>query len=164
MELVTPSIGLVFWTLVAFLFLLLLLRKFAWKPIMGAIHDREQYIDEALNKAELAKKEMARLTAQNEDLMLQARAERDIILKEAKTLKDSILNEAKAQAQAEGSKMLEKAKIEIANQKKAALAEMKSQVSTLSIEIAERVLRGQLQDKAKQQELVAGLLKDVELN
>ena len=164
MELVTPSIGLVFWTLVAFLFLLLLLRKFAWKPIMGAIHDREQYIDEALNKAELAKKEMARLTAQNEDLMLQARAERDIILKEAKTLKDSILNEAKAQAQAEGSKMLEKAKIEIANQKKAALAEMKSQVSTLSIEIAERVLRGQLQDKAKQQELVTGLLKDVELN
>jgi F-type H+-transporting ATPase subunit b len=164
MELVTPSIGLVFWTLIAFLFLLLLLRKLAWKPIMGAIYEREQYIDEALNKAELAKKEMARLTAQNEELMLQARAERDIILKEAKTLKDSILNEAKAQAQAEGSKMLEKAKIEIANQKKAALAEMKSQVSTLSIEIAERVLRGQLQDKAKQQELVAGLLKDVELN
>jgi F-type H+-transporting ATPase subunit b len=164
MELVTPSIGLVFWTLIAFLFLLLLLRKLAWKPIMGAIYEREQYIDEALNKAELAKKEMARLTAQNEDLMLQARAERDIILKEAKTLKDSILNEAKAQAQAEGSKMLEKAKIEIANQKKAALAEMKSQVSTLSIEIAERVLRGQLQDKAKQQELVTGLLKDVELN
>lgn len=164
MELVTPSIGLVFWTLIAFLFLLLLLRKLAWKPIMGAIYEREQYIDEALNKAELAKKEMARLTAENEELMLQARAERDIILKEAKTLKDSILNEAKAQAQAEGSKMLEKAKIEIANQKKAALAEMKSQVSTLSIEIAERVLRGQLQDKAKQQELVAGLLKDVELN
>ncbi|GGC73137.1 ATP synthase subunit b [Pedobacter quisquiliarum] len=131
---------------------------------MGAIHDREQYIDEALNKAELAKKEMARLTAQNEDLMLQARAERDVILKEAKALKDGILNEAKAQAQAEGDKMLEKAKIEIANQKKAALAEMKAQVSTLSIEIAERVLRGQLQDKAKQQELVAGLLKDVELN
>ena len=164
MELVTPSIGLVFWTLIAFLFLLLLLRKLAWKPIMGAIHDREQYIDEALNKAELAKKEMARLTAQNEDLMQQARAERDAILKEAKTLKDSILNEAKAQAQAEGGKMLEKAKIEIANQKKAALAEMKAQVSTLSIEIAERVLRTQLQDKAKQQELVAGLLKDVELN
>lgn len=164
MELVTPSIGLVFWTLVAFLFLLLLLKKLAWKPIMSAIHDREQYIDEALNKAELARKEMARLTAQNEDLMKEARVERDLILKEAKNLKDSIVNEARAQAQAEGSKMLEKAKIEIANQKKAALAELKSQVSTLSIEIAERVLRTQLQDKAKQQELVAGLLKDVELN
>jgi F-type H+-transporting ATPase subunit b len=164
MELVTPSIGLVFWTLIAFLFLLLLLRKLAWKPIMSAIHDREQYIDEALNKAELAKKEMARLTAQNEELMLQARAERDLILKEAKSLKESILNEARTQAQSEGGKMLEKAKIEIANQKKAALAEMKAQVSTLSIEIAERVLRTQLQDKAKQQELVAGLLKDVELN
>ncbi|MBB6237177.1 F-type H+-transporting ATPase subunit b [Pedobacter sp. AK013] len=164
MELVTPSIGLVFWTFVAFLLLLLLLRKFAWNPIMGAIHDREQSIDEALNKAELAKQEMARLTSQNQDLMQQARAERDEILKEAKTLKDSILNEAKKQAQVEGAKLIEKAKIEIENQKKAALAEVKDQVSSLSLEIAERVLRTQLDDKAKQETLVANLLKDVELN
>ena len=164
MELVTPSIGLVFWTLIAFLFLLVLLKKFAWKPIMTAIHDREQFIDEALNKAELAKKEMARLTAQNEDLMKQARAERDAILKEAKTLKDAILSEAKTSAHTEGAKLIEKAKIEIENQKKAALVELKNQVSSLSIAIAERVLRNQLQDKAKQEELVAGLLKDVELN
>jgi len=164
MELVTPSIGLVFWTLIAFLFLLVLLKKFAWKPIMTAIHDREQFIDEALNKAELAKKEMARLTAQNEDLMKQARAERDAILKEAKTLKDAILSEAKTSAHTEGAKLIEKAKIEIENQKKAALVELKNQVSSLSIDIAERVLRNQLQDKAKQEELVAGLLKDVELN
>jgi len=164
MELVTPSIGLVFWTLIAFLFLLVLLKKFAWKPIMTAIHDREQFIDEALNKAELAKKEMARLTAQNEDLMKQARAERDAILKEAKTLKDAILSEAKTSAHTEGTKLIEKAKIEIENQKKAALVELKNQVSSLSIDIAERVLRNQLQDKAKQEELVAGLLKDVELN
>jgi F-type H+-transporting ATPase subunit b len=164
MELVTPSIGLVFWTLIAFLFLMLILKKYAWKPIMSAIHDREQYIDEALNKAELAKKEMARLTAQNEDLMKEARAERDVLLKEAKALKDSIVNEAKLQAQTEGAKLIEKAKIEIENQKKAALIELKNQVSTLSLDIAERVLRNQLQDKAKQQELVTGLLKDVELN
>ena len=164
MELVTPSIGLVFWTALAFIFLLLLLRKLAWKPILGAIHEREQSIDEALNKAELAKQEMARLTAQNQDLMQQARAERDEILKEAKTLKDSILNEAKKQAQVEGAKLIEKAKIEIENQKKVALAEVKDQVSTLSLEIAERVLRSQLDDKTKQEALVANLLKDVELN
>lgn len=164
MELVTPSIGLVFWTFIAFILLLILLRKFAWTPIMGAIHEREQSIDEALNKAELAKQEMARLTSQNQDLMQQARAERDEILKEAKTLKDGILNEAKKQAQVEGAKLIEKAKIEIENQKKAALAEVKDQVSSLSLEIAERVLRTQLDDKAKQETLVANLLKDVELN
>ncbi|MFW0716498.1 F0F1 ATP synthase subunit B [Pedobacter sp. N23S346] len=164
MELVTPSIGLVFWTALAFICLLILLRKLAWKPILGAIHDREQSIDEALNKAELAKQEMIRLTTQNQDLMQQARAERDEILKEAKTLKDGILNEAKKQAQLEGAKLIEKAKIEIENQKKVALAEVKGQVSTLSLEIAERVLRNQLDDKAKQEALVANLLKDVELN
>ncbi|MDY0905885.1 F0F1 ATP synthase subunit B [Pedobacter sp. CFBP9032] len=164
MELVTPSIGLVFWTALAFICLLILLRKLAWKPILGAIHEREQSIDEALNKAELAKQEMIRLTTQNQDLMHQARAERDEILKEAKTLKDGILNEAKKQAQLEGAKLIEKAKIEIENQKKVALAEVKGQVSTLSLEIAERVLRNQLDDKGKQEALVANLLKDVELN
>ena len=118
MELVTPSIGLVFWTALAFICLLILLRKFAWKPILGAIHEREQFIDDALNKAELAKQEMARLTSQNEELMKQARAERDEILKEAKILKDSIVNEAKTSAQTEGAKLIEKARIEIENQKK----------------------------------------------
>jgi len=164
MDLLVPEIGLLVWNTIAFLLLLFLLGKFAWKPIMKAIHEREQSIDDALNKADLAKQEMARLTAQNQDLMQQARAERDEILKEAKTLKDGILNEAKKQAQAEGAKLIEKAKIEIENQKKAALAEVKDQVSTLSLEIAERVLRTQLDDKTKQEALVANLLKDVELN
>jgi len=164
MDLLVPEIGLLVWNTIAFLVLLFLLAKFAWKPIMGAIHEREQSIDDALNKAELAKQEMARLTSQNQDLMQQARAERDEILKEAKTLKDSILNEAKKQAQVEGAKLIEKAKIEIENQKKVALAEVKGQVSSLSLEIAERVLRGQLDDKTKQEALVANLLKDVELN
>lgn len=164
MELLLPEFGLVIFQSIAFLLLMFLLAKFAWKPILGAIKEREQSIDEALNKAELAKQEMARLTSQNEELMKEARAERDSILKEAKTLKDSILNEAKTQAHNEGSKLIEKAKIEIENQKKAALAELKNQVSTLSLDIAERVLRDQLQDKAKQEDLVANLLKDVELN
>lgn len=164
MDLLVPEIGLLVWNTIAFLLLLFLLGKFAWKPIMKAIHEREQSIDDALNKADLAKQEMARLTAQNQDLMQQARAERDEILKEAKTLKDGILNEAKKQAQVEGAKLIEKAKIEIENQKKVALAEVKDQVSTLSLEIAERVLRTQLDDKTKQEALVANLLKDVELN
>ncbi|MDN3587943.1 F0F1 ATP synthase subunit B [Pedobacter aquatilis] len=164
MDLLVPEIGLLVWNTIAFLVLVFLLGKFAWKPIMKAIHEREQSIDDALNKAELAKQEMARLTSQNQDLMQQARAERDEILKEAKTLKDSILNEAKKQAQIEGAKLIEKAKIEIENQKKVALAEVKGQVATLSLEIAERVLRNQLDDKAKQEVLVADLLKGVELN
>jgi F-type H+-transporting ATPase subunit b len=164
MELLVPEIGLVILQTIAFLLLMFLLAKFAWKPVLAAIKEREQSIDEALNKAELAKQEMTRLTAQNEELMKEARFERDRILKEAKTLKDNILHEAKAQAHTEGAKLIEKARIEIENQKKAALAELKNQVSTLSIDIAERVLRNQLQDKAKQQELVTNLLKDVELN
>jgi F-type H+-transporting ATPase subunit b len=164
MDLFSPSIGLIVWSSVVFLALLFILAKFAWKPVMAAIKEREQFIDDALNKAELAKQEMARLTAQNEDLMKQARSERDEILKEAKMLKDNIVNEAKTQAQTEGAKLIEKARIEIENQKKAALAELKGQVSSLSLDIAERVLRSQLDDKAKQQDLVNSLLKDVELN
>ncbi|MET3113421.1 F-type H+-transporting ATPase subunit b [Pedobacter sp. CG_S7] len=164
MELLVPEIGLVIFQTIAFLLLMFILGKFAWKPILAAIKEREQSIDEALNKAELAKQEMARLTAQNEELMKTARAERDLMLKEAKALKDSIVNEAKTQAQTEGAKLIDKAKNEIENQKKAALYELKSQVSSLSLEIAERVLRGQLQDRAKQEDLVANLLKDVELN
>ncbi|WP_316769158.1 F0F1 ATP synthase subunit B [Pedobacter frigiditerrae] len=164
MDLLIPEVGLVVFQTIAFLLLMFLLGKFAWKPVLAAIKEREQSIDDALNKAELAKQEMARLTSQNEELMKQARAERDEILKEAKILKDSIVNEAKTSAQTEGAKLIEKARIEIENQKKAALAELKGQVSTLSLDIAERVLRSQLDDKAKQQDLVNSLLKDVELN
>lgn len=164
MELLVPEFGLVIFQTVAFLLLMFVLGKFAWKPVLAAIKEREQSIDDALNKADLAKQEMARLTTQNEELLKSARAERDHILKEAKALKDSIINEAKTQAHTEGAKLIEKAKIEIENQKKAALFELKSQVSTLSIDIAERVLRSQLEDKAKQENLVANLLKDVELN
>ena len=164
MDLLVPEIGLLVWNTIAFLILVFVLGKFAWKPIMKGISDREKSIDEALNKAELARQEMARLSSQNEELMKQARVERDQILKEAKELKDGIVNEAKLQAQTEGAKLIEKARIEIENQKKVALAELKGQVSALSLDIAERVLRSQLDDKAKQQDLVNSLLKDVELN
>jgi F-type H+-transporting ATPase subunit b len=164
MELVTPSIGLVFWTLVSFLLLLVLLKKLAWKPVLGAIHERERSIEDALNKAELAKQEMARLSSENETLLKEARAERDLILKEAKEIKDQIVNEAKNQAQAEGAKLIEKAKIEINNQKIAALDEVRNQVAVLSLDIAEKVLRNEFSDKQKQETLVGELLKGVKLN
>ena len=164
MDLVTPSIGLVFWTTISFAFLFLILRKAVWKPMLGAIHERERSIEDALNKAELAREEMTRLSNQNESLLKEARAERDQLLKEAKELKDAIVAEAKNQAQVEGAKLIEKAKIEINNQKVAALDEVKNQVASLSLEIAEKVLRKQFDDKQKQEALVSDLLKDVKLN
>jgi len=164
MDLVNPSIGLVFWTTISFVFLLIILRKAAWKPMLGAIHERERSIEDALNKADLAREEMARLTNQNEELLKQARIERDAILKEAKELKDQIVAEAKNSAQVEGAKLIEKAKVEINNQKIAALDEVKSQVAALSLNIAEKVLRKQFDDKKSQDDLVSNLLKDVKLN
>jgi len=163
MELVTPEIGLVFWTTLSFLILLFILGKFAWKPILGAINEREINIENALMRAEAAKEEMARLTSENESLLREARAERDIILQEARKLKDKIVGEAKEAAQQEGAKMIENARIEINMQKALAIADVKNQVASLSIEIAEKVLRKQFEDASKQDELVTELLKEVKL-
>jgi F-type H+-transporting ATPase subunit b len=163
MELVTPEIGLVFWTTVSFLILLFILGKFAWKPILGAISERENFIEEALLKAEAAKDEMSRLTNENEALLKQARAERDLILAEAKKVKDQIISEAKESAHTEGARMIELARVEINNQKAIAMADVKNQVATLSLEIAEKVLRKQFEDSQKQDELVSQLLKEVKL-
>ena len=163
MELVTPEIGLVFWTTVSFLILFFLLAKFAWKPIMGAIDDRERSIEDALLKAEAAKDEMARLTNENDELLKKTRAERDLILQEAKKLKDHIVSDAKEAAQKEGARQIELARIEINNQKNIAMADVKNQVAALSLEIAEKLLRKQFEDQSKQDELVADLLKEVKL-
>jgi F-type H+-transporting ATPase subunit b len=163
MELVTPEIGLVFWTTVSFLILLFLLGKFAWKPILGAITERENFIEDALLKAEAAKDEMSRLTNENEALLRQARAERDAILHEAKKVKDQIISDAKEAAHTEGTRMIELARIEINNQKAIAMADVKNQVASLSLEIAEKVLRKQFEDQQKQDELVSQLLKEVKI-
>ena len=163
MELVTPEIGLVFWTTVSFLILFFLLAKFAWKPIMGAIDERERSIEDALLKAEAAKDEMARLTSENDVLLKQARVERDQILQEAKKLKNQIVAEAKESAQREGARMIELARVEINNQKTIAMADVKNQVASLSLEIAEKILRKQFEDSNKQDALVADLLKEVKL-
>ena len=163
MELVTPDIGLVFWTTVCFAILLFILRKFAWKPILEAISERERSIEDSLSKAEAAKEEMARLTNENEALLKQAYAERDVILQEARKLKDKIVSEAKEAAQTEGARMIENARLEINMQKALAIADVKNQVATLSIEIAEKVLRKQFEDAKKQDALVTELLIEVKL-
>ncbi|MBC8053387.1 MAG: F0F1 ATP synthase subunit B [Sphingobacteriaceae bacterium] len=162
--LVSPDPGLFIWSTVAFLLLFFLLSKFAWKPIVKALDERERSIEDALAKAEMAKQEMAKLTSENEQLLKLARAERDEMLKEARILKDKIVGEAKDAAQLEGAKMLEKAQQEISSQKAAAVAEIKGKVAELSIQIAEKVLRQQMADKSKQEALVSDLLKDVKLN
>lgn len=162
--LVSPDPGLFIWSTVIFLILFFLLSKFAWKPIVKALDERERFIEESLAKAAMAKAEMEKLISENEDLLKEARLKRDIILKEARDIKDQIVNDAKEQAKAEGAKLIEKAKLEITNQKLAAMAEIKTQVSSLSIEIAEKVLRKQFEDQAKQEALVNDLLKEVKLN
>ncbi len=162
--LVSPDPGLFIWSTVAFLILFFLLSKFAWKPIVQALDERERSIEDALSKAEMAKAEMAKLISENEDLLREARLERDNILKEAKEIKDQIINDAKDSAKTEGAKLIEKAKEEINNQKLAAMAEIKTQVSTLSLDIAEKVLRKQFEDQDKQQALVNDLLREVKLN
>ena len=162
--LVSPDPGLFIWSTVAFLILFFLLSKFAWKPIVQALDERERSIEDALSKAEMANAEMAKLISENEDLLKEARLERDSILKESKEIKDKIIHDAKDLAKIEGAKLIEAAKTEITNQKLAAMAEIKNQVSTLSLDIAEKVLRKQLEDQGKQQELVRELLKEVKLN
>jgi len=143
--------------------LLFILGKFAWKPILSAIKERERFIEDALLKAEAAKEEMSRLTNENEALLKQARAERDVILHEAKKLKDQIISDAKEAAHTEGARMIEMARIEINSQKAIALADVKNQVASLSLEIAEKVLKQQLADQDKQDELVSQLLREVKL-
>jgi len=164
MDLLIPEIGLVFWHTVSFLILLFLLTKYAWKPVLKAIKERENSIEEALEAAERAKLEMARLTNENEQLLKQARAERDTILKEAKALKDKIVSDAKTEARASAGKVLEQAKQEIEEQKNRALAEVRNQVSTLSLEIARKVLTREFEDQRRQEAFVADLIEGVSLN
>ena len=158
------SFGLFFWQTLIFLLLVFLLKKFAWKPILDAVNEREEGIKNALLSAEIAKKDMQNLKSDNEKLLAEARVERDVMLKEARDIKDKIVSEAKAEAQVQAGKMIEQAKAAINSEKNAAMAELKNQVSSLSIEIAEKVLKSELTDKASQTKLVEKMLGDVKLN
>lgn len=158
------SIGLFFWQTVLFLALLFLLRKYAWKPILGAINDREQGIKDALASAEDARKEMENLNADNERILKEARAERETMIKEARDLKTKLISDAKEEAKATADKMIIQAQEAIENEKKSAMAELKSQVASLSVEIAEKVVKDELSNKDKQLKIVEDMLGEATLN
>lgn len=163
MNIVAPE-SLIFWTTLIFLIFLFLLRKFAWKPILGAVNKRESSINDALAAAEKARLEMENLHADNEKLLKEARAEREEMLKDARGIKEKMIADARDEAQAEADKMIAKAQAAIENEKKMAISEVKKQVADLSLEIAEKVVKQELADKNKQMELVDQMLGQAKLN
>ncbi|WP_457617010.1 F0F1 ATP synthase subunit B [Lutibacter sp.] len=158
------SLGLFFWQTVLFVGLVILLKKFAWKPILDAVNEREEGIKNALDEAENARKEMQNLKSDNERILKEARAERDTLLKEAREMKESIISEAKGEAQLQANKVIEQAKATIEAEKQAAIVDLKNQVAELSIEIAEKVVKRELSDKDKQEKLVEEMLKEVTIS
>ncbi|MFN6116953.1 MAG: F0F1 ATP synthase subunit B [Flavobacteriales bacterium] len=156
------SFGLIFWMTVSFLAVLFILRKFAWKPILETLNERERGIEDALSEAKKAREEMAALNARNEDLNRAAREEREVLLKEARDIRDKEIAEAKEKAKAEAAAMIERARAEIRNEKNAAVADIKMLVGELSVEIAEKLLREKLADDAAQRALVDRMLKEAE--
>lgn len=161
---IEPGIGLLFWMTLTFIILLFLLAKFAWKPILNAVNDREVTIIDALNQAKLAKQEMAKLKEDNERILREARAERDGILKEARDMKDKIVSQAKESAKAEGEKLIEAARQSIQTEKNAAMADIKNQIGTLSVNIAENILREKLNNDGAHNALVENILNKSNLN
>ena len=164
MELVTPAIGLMFWTCIVFTLLLILLKKFAWKPILSAVDTRNKSIEDALLAADKARNEMSKLNNDNLRILQEARAERDQMLKEAREIKATIVSDAKNAAKAEADGIISSAKALIDNEKVAAIAELKSSVGSLSVDIAEKILKAELKDSEKQNAYIAEMLKDVKLN
>ncbi|MFB9270691.1 MULTISPECIES: F0F1 ATP synthase subunit B [Flavobacteriaceae] len=158
------SLGLFFWMLILFVILVFFLNKFAWKPILNSVNEREDGIKNALEEAENARKEMQNLNADNERILKEARAQRDTLLKEAREMKEGIISEAKNEAQAQASKIVEQAQETIQAEKQAAITDLKNQVAELSVGIAEKVVRGELADKNKQIKLVEELLKEVTIS
>ena len=164
MDLITPEFGLFFWQTIVFLVLIFLMSKFAWKPILGAVRTREESINDALASAEKAKKEMQDLQSDNEQLLKEARAERDAILKEARMLKEKVIADASDEAQKKADVIVAQAQESIKREKQAAMADLKSQVASLSIEIAEKVVRNELSSKEKQHQMINEMIGDATLN
>jgi F-type H+-transporting ATPase subunit b len=164
MDLIIPSAGLIFWQLIGFLALLFILVKFAWKPMLASLAEREASIDGALKSAEQARSEMANLKAENEKLLQEARLERDVILKKAQEASVKMIEEAKTEAAKQGAQLIESAKAVIETEKKAALTEVKNQVALLTLEVTEKLLRKKLADDKAQVELVDQFIKDLKLN
>ena len=164
MSLLTPHLGFFVWTLIAFVVVFLLLKKFAWKPILKSLNEREAGIAESLASAERVKAEMAQMKSENEDLLAKAREERAQLLKEARETKEKIINEAKDHARVEANKIMLETQAAINTQKMAALTEVKNQVGKLVIEVSEKVLRRELSNKQDQENHIKGLVNEVKLN
>ena len=164
MELITPEIGLAFWTFIAFVILLVILKKFAWKPVLNIVNEREKEIEKALSSAEAARKEMELLTADNERILRETRQKKEALLKEAQHIKEKIIYQAKNEAKTEAQKIISQAKKAIQNEKKAAIIDLKNQVGDISIGIAEKLLQQELNEKNRHKESINRLLKDVKIN
>jgi len=158
------SFGLFFWQMLLFVLLLFLLKKFAWQPILKALNDREEGIKSALESAENAKLEMENLQADNQKLIQEARIEREVMIKEAREIKEKMISDAKEEAKSEADKIISNAQDVIESEKKSAITDIKNQVANLSIDIAEKVVKGELSDKGKQLKLVEDMLNDSTLN
>jgi F-type H+-transporting ATPase subunit b len=164
MDLLNPSFGLLIWTMLAFVIVFFLLRKFAWKPILSSLNQRERGIADSLETAQRVQREMAQLKSENEELMARAREERGAMLKEARETKDRIIAESKEQAKVEYSKIIAEAQQAIEMQKMAALTEVKNQVGKLVVEVTEKVLRRELSNPGAQEEHIKDLVQEVKLN
>lgn len=164
MDLITPGSGLIFWQLFGFLGLLFILIKFAWKPMLAALEERESSIENSLKAAESARNEMANLKADNEKLLAEARLERDVILRKAQEASVKMIEDAKNEALKVAAVQIENAKVAIENEKKAALTEVKNQVAILTIEVTEKLLRRNLTDEKAQKALVDDFIKDSKFN
>ena len=164
MELVTPELGLFFWMVVSFSIVAFLLGKFAWKPILNALKEREESIDDALQSAEKAREEMTHLKAGNEQIIKEAKLQREKLIAEAREIKNKIIEEATALADNETKKIIENAKTTIQNEKKVAITEIKNQISLLSVEIAEKLIKQELSKDKKQEDLINNLLEEIKIN
>ncbi len=164
MQLLTPDLGLIIWTLLAFIVVFFILRKYAWPAILGGLRKREQTIADSLAQAEKIKSEMAQMKSENEALLAKAREERAQMLKEARETKDKIINEAKEQSKIEASKIIGEAQAAIDTQKMAALTEVKNEVGKLVIEVTEKILRKELSNKEAQEAHIKDLVNEVKLS
>jgi F-type H+-transporting ATPase subunit b len=164
MKLLLPEFGLLVWTLLAFLVVVFILGRFAWPAIVKGLKEREASITESLATAERIKAEMAQMKSENEALLAQAREERALMLKEARHTKDKIINEAKEQAKIEAGKIMTDAQAAIEVQKMAAITEVKNQIGTMVIEVSEKILRRQLENKPEQENYIKQLAAEVKLN
>jgi len=163
MDLVTPDIGLIVWTGISFGLLYLILKKFAWGPILGAVNEREQSIKDALEAADKAKEEMENLKADNEKILKEARAEKENLLKEAREIKSKLISDAEEEAKRKSKKMVDEAKTAIQNEKNSAMNELRNTVVDLSIGIAEKVISEELVDNDKQLKMIEDILEDSKL-